>query len=234
MGAPRYTEKIKKTVLRMGISGKTYTEIRKKFRIPKSTLSVWFKNAGKKPDRTRQLEHLKRARIIALSTIHRNKEKRVALATGIAEKELSRLHLQNKSMQKAFLAMLYWAEGTKSDSAGLRFVNTDPILAKLYLSLLRSAYTIDESRMRVRVHIHYYHRPKEAIAFWSELLKVPSSQFGKIYVKKRSVQKRFRKNFQGICFINYFDGAIRRELLSLGQQIARKYAEQSSLPSFNG
>lgn len=209
----------------MGKSGKTYPEIREKFLIPKSTLSVWFKNAGKKPDRTRQLEHLKRIRPIAAATIHRKKEARVALATGIAEKELQRVPLRNKSVQKALLAMLYWAEGAKSDMTGLRFVNTDPVLAKLYISLLRSTYSLDESRLRIRLHVHYYHRHREAIAFWSELLDVPSSQFGKIYVKKRSVLKRFRKNFQGICFINYFDGAIRRELLSLGQQIARKYAE---------
>jgi hypothetical protein len=225
MGATRYTKEVKRAVLRMGKLGKTYPEIQKKFPIPKSTLSVWFKNAGKKPDRTRQLEHLKRIRPIAVATIHRHKEERVALATGIAEKELGRLPLEEKSVQKAFLAMLYWAEGTKSDRAGLRFTNTDPVLAKLYITLLRSAYIINESRVHIRVHIHYYHKPKEAIAFWSTLLGVPSSQFGKIYVKKRSVQKRFRKNFQGICFIKYDDSSIRRELLSLGNQIAQRYEE---------
>lgn len=225
MGATRYTKEVRDEVLRMGKLGKTYTEIRERFSVPKSTLSVWFKNSGKKPDRTRQLEHLKRVRPIALATIRRNKEGRVALATGIAERELGRLPIKNKSVQKAFLAMLYWAEGTKSDRVGLKFVNTDPVLTKLYLSLLRSTYSLDESRIRIRLHLHYYHRHREAIAFWSELLKVPGSQFGKIYVKKRSVLKRFRKNFQGICFINYFDGAIRRELLSLGQQIAQKYTK---------
>ncbi len=225
MGATRYSNETRREVLRMGKSGRTYTEIREKFLIPKSTLSVWFKNAGKKPDRTRQLEHLKRVRPIAFATIHRNKERRMALATGIAKKELGQLSLKNKSVQKAFLAMLYWAEGTKSDKAGLRFVNTDPVLAKLYISLLRSAYSLDESRIRIRIHLHYYHRHHKAIAFWSKLLDVPSSQFGKIYVKKRSVLKRFRKNFQGICFINYFDSAVRRELLSLGQQIAQKYTK---------
>src|SRR3989344_1596226 len=225
MGATRYSKEVRREVLRMGASGKTYPEIREKFLIPKSTLSTWFKNAGKKPDRRRQLEHLKRIRPIAMATIHRKKEARIALATGVATKELDQLPLKNKSVQKALLAMLYWAEGAKSDMTGLRFVNTDPVLAKLYIWLLRSAYTLNESLIRIRLHLHYYHRHREAIAFWSKLLEVPSSQFGKIYVKKRSVLKRFRKNFQGICFINYFDGAIRRELLSLGQQIAQKYAE---------
>ena len=226
MGATRYSKEVHREVLRMGASGKTYPEIREKFLIPKSTLSTWFKNAGKKPDRTLQLEHLKRVRPIAVATIRRHKEERIALATETAGKELNRLPFKDKSVQKAFLAMLYWAEGGKSERAGgLKFTNTDPALAKLYISLLRLAYQLDESRIRVRLHLHYYHRHREAVAFWSKLLDVPSSQFGKIYVKKRSVLKRFRKNFQGICFINYFDGAVRRELLSLGQQIAKKYAE---------
>ncbi len=225
MGATRYSKEVHREVLRMGTSGKTYTEIREKFPIPKSTLSVWFKNAGKKPDRARQLEHLKRVRPVAMATIRRRKEERVALAAEIAGKELGRLPLKNKGVQKALLAMLYWAEGAKSETTGLRFVNTDPVLAKLYISLLRSAYLLDESRIRIRLHLHHYHQHRKAITFWSKLLRVPDSQFGKIYVKKRSVLKRFRKNFQGICFINYFDGAVRRELLSLGQQIARKYAE---------
>lgn len=222
MGASRYSDDVRREVLCMGKLGKTYTEIQEKFPIPKSTLSVWFKNAGKKPDRTRQLEHLKRARIAAFATIHKNKEKRIALAAEIAKKALHRLPIENKSVQKALLAMLYWAEGAKAE---MKFVNTDPVLAKLYISLLRSAYSLDESRIRIRLHLHYYHRHRESIAFWSKLLEVPSSQFGKIYVKKRSVLKRFRKNFQGICFIIYFDSSIRRELLSLGQQIAQKYAE---------
>lgn len=226
MGATRYSKEVRREVLRMGKLGKTYPEIREKFPIPKSTLSTWFKNAGKKPDRTRQLEHLKRVRLIAFATIHRRKEERVALAAEVAEKELKNLPATNKSVQKALLAMLYWAEGAKHKGVGgLKFVNTDPILAKLYISLLRSAYQLDENRIRIRLHLHYYHRHREAVAFWSKLLEVPSSQFGKIYVKKRSVLKRFRKNFQGICFISYFDGAVRRELLSLGQQIARKYAK---------
>lgn len=226
MGATRYSKEVHREVLRMGASGKTYPEIQEKFPIPKSTLSFWFKNAGKKPDRTRQLEHLKHARVLALATIHRHKEERIALAVGKAKKELARLPLKDKSVQKALLAMLYWAEGAKSEVPGtLGFVNTDPVLAKLYISLLRSTYSLDENRIRIRLHLHYYHKHREAIDFWSKLLGVPSSQFGKIYVKKRSVLKRFRKNFQGICFIMYSDSSIRRELLSLGQQIAQKYAE---------
>ena len=222
MGATHYSKEVRREVLHMGALGKTYPEIQEKFPVPKSTLSYWFKNAGKKPDRTRQLEHLKKARVLAVETIHKHKEERLTLATNSAKKELALLPLKNKSMRKALLAMLYWAEGAK---AQMRFVNTDPMLAKLYLTLLRSSYSLDESKIRVRLHLHYYHKHRESIAFWSKLLEVPESQFGKIYVKKRSVLKRFRKNFQGICSIGYSGSSILRELLSLGRQIAQKYGE---------
>lgn len=228
----RYSNEVREKVLRLGEAGLTYSQIQKQFSIPKSTLSVWFAHAGKTPDRSRQLEHLRRARLRAKETINQGRLDRIALATNLAGKELVKLDLTDTSLIKSLLAMLYWAEGTKSDtSGGPKFVNTDPILASFYLRMLRAAYDLDESRIKVRIHVHSYHNQKEAVDFWSALLKVPKSQFGKIYVKKRSTRKKFRENFQGICTIGYYDTRVRRELLALGLLMAEKYKE---LPSFNG
>jgi len=116
--------------------------------------------------------------------------------------------------------MLYWAEGTKTDPGSLIFVNTDPVLASFYLRLLRSTIPIDESKLRVRLHLHYYHSHPNARRYWSELLAIPESQFGKIYVKKRSKRKKFRRNFQGICSIVYADTQLLREILALGRILA--------------
>lgn len=227
-----YSNETKEKVLRLGQAGLTYSQIQQQFPIPKSTLSVWFKNAGKTPDRSRQLAHLHLARMRARETINQGRLDRIALATEIAREAVSGLDVSDKSVVKALLAMLYWAEGTKSDtSGGPKFVNTDPILASFYLRMLRAAYDIDESRIKIRIHVHSYHNQVDVIDFWSTLLRVPKSQFGKIYVKKRSTQKKFRENFHGICTIGYYETRVRRELLSLGLLIAEKHKE---LPSFNG
>lgn len=227
-----YPAELKAEVLELGSKGWTYTQIRKKHPIPKSTLSVWFKAAGKEPpSRERQLQHLVRARSAAAISIQRNKEARLNEAARQASAALPGISLTDKRVCKALLAMLYWAEGTKADTASLIFVNTDPVLASFYLNTLRAAYPLDESKLRIRLHLHNYHNHKQAQSFWSNLLTVPESQFGKIYVKKRSTQKKFRKNFQGICSIVYHDKSIRRELLAFGQLLAEK---QRTLLSFNG
>ncbi|MDP3758171.1 MAG: hypothetical protein Q8Q86_00475, partial [Candidatus Daviesbacteria bacterium] len=87
--------------------------------------------------------------------------------------------------------------------------------------LLRKCYKIDEEKLRIRLHLHYYHRIKTAKKFWSDLLKIPLDKFGKIYIKKRSKRKRFRKNFMGICFINYLDSNVRKEVLEIGYQLQK-------------
>lgn len=227
MAGIRHPKAIRAKVLKMGLSGKTYTEIRAVYPIPKSTLSFWFKraNSPRALDRTRMLEHLARVRPLGLKTIMERRQAWITEAKRVGSKEADCFPLSNITALKGLLAMLYWAEGTKSEKVhGLAFVNTDPQLMHLYVSLLRSTYAIDEKRFRVRLHLHYYHSHREAIAFWSKLLHIPASQFGKIYVKKRSKSKRFRKNFQGICFVNYPNSAARVEILALGRTIAGKMA----------
>ena len=225
MAGTRYPKEIRTKVLKMGLAGKTYTQIRAIYPIPKSTLSFWFKRANlpRALDRARQLVHLEDIRKKARKTIMDRRQAWIAEAREVGMKEAGRIPLSNTLILKSLLAMLYWAEGAKHEKVhGLVFVNTDPKLMSLYISLLRKTYPLDESRFRVRLHLHYYHRHREAITFWSSLLQIPASQFGKIYVKKRSKSKRFRKNFEGICFVKYPANPAREELLALGRTLSER------------
>ncbi len=221
MARKRYGTKIRTIVEKLRQSGKTYAEIRSQYPIPKSTLSLWL---GKKyPEiftRKMQLQHLKKIRVSARESIQRLKKQREARASESAHKVLKTLHLKDAGMRISLLAMLYWSEGTKAEgSHGLRFVNTDPRLIVLFMTLLRSSFTIDESRLRIRLHVHHYHNLREATAFWSKLLHVSPTQFWKPYRKPRNKEKRHRRNFKGICFIYYPGHYIRKELLEIGYGI---------------
>ncbi len=218
----RHSSEIKNEVLELVRSGSSYGQIQKKLVVPKSTIATWVKNEGIVPDRTRQLVHLSQARLKSTETIHAKKQARLLVAENGARGVLADVPFENNAVQKSLLAMLYWAEGSKGENASLTFVNTDPLLMQLYIFLLRTCYTIEESRIRVRLHLGYWHDHAVAIKFWSELLNVPESQFGKIYVKKRSTQKKFRKNYRGICFVIYGSEAIRQEVLILGRLLAQE------------
>lgn len=209
----------RKAVEHMRRSGKTYVQIQEQFKVPKSTLSVWF-NKKYPSNRSKQLQHLRRARVFATASIINARIARESVINKRSFNTAKDLPLDNTAVRKALLAMLYWAEGAKhAGVGGLRFVNTDPLLAELFIDLLRSSFSIQEANFKIRLHLHYYHKASEAVDFWSKKLRVPAERFGKIYWKQRSKTKKFRKNFMGICFIYYSSGEIRKEILSLGHAI---------------
>jgi hypothetical protein len=215
-----HDNKVKEKVLKARKSGKTYRELTSTFGIPKSTLSYWFgESLGHPYDQSKQLAHLERIRPLAHLAIQKRIEHKAKTLTEKIKSELKDYPTENRGLKKLFLSALYWAEGAKHAGVnGLRFVNTDPKLSHLYITLLRQCYVIDEAKLRVRLHLHYYHGIKDTRRTWSELLKIPESQFGKIYIKKRSSSKKFRKNFGGICFIIYGNSEIRMELMELAKQ----------------
>ena len=223
MRRKNYTYDEKNRVKELLSSQRSYAEITRILGVPKSTISTWFGKPINEPWRRKtQLEHLKEIRKSAMIAIKKKWDKKreedsLEIKNNL-DRELIDYPFQNQGFYKSMLAMLYWAEGEKKGS-GPKFANTDPKLARLYISLLRKCYNIDESKFRIRLHLHYYHSIKKSKSFWARTLSVPLDQFTKIGIKKRSVKKRFRKNFAGICFIYYGNSKIRKELLELGSRL---------------
>ena len=236
MAGNRYSKEVKSKVERLRKAGKTYTQIREQFPIPKSTLSVWLGEKYKGIfDRKAQLLHLAKTRVLASNALRNRRIERERVISERVSREVLDIPLSDIGVRKALISMLYWAEGGKTKSSLLTFTNTNPRLAYLYITLLRRCFLIKEDKFRVRLHLHYYHKKKESVTYWSNLLDIPPSQFGKLYVKKRSSKKRFRKNFMGICFITYLDIGLRKEVLGLGYAIYDRVAKSQQKPSsFNG
>lgn len=222
-----YTEKEKEKIKQLLLAGKTYSEIGKLLGVPKSTISGWFGKTLRKPwGRKVMLEHLTNIRKLAATAQtkkwQKKREEEIKLIKAKIEKELKNYPFESIGFYKAMLAMLFWAEGTRcKNTACTVFTNTDPNLALLYITLLRKCHNTDENRFRIELHIHYYHSIKKVKNFWSKMLNVPLSQFNKVYIKKRSKTKRFRKNFAGICVIRYQNSNIKKELIELGSVLQK-------------
>ena len=222
-----YTIKEKGKVKQLILAGKSYREIREAFGVPKSTVSNWFGKTIKKPiTRKAMLEHLARIRKLANIALKNKWEKKrkeeAQLLKVKIEKEIKNYPLENIGFYKSLLAMLYWAEGTRCKrGSGVIFVNTDPDLMLLFITLLRKCYSIDENKFSIWLRVHYYHSIRKVKSFWSKLLNVPLNQFIKVSIKKRSKTKRFKKNFAGICAIRSGNTNIRKELIEIGSTLQK-------------
>ena len=217
-----WPKKIKVRARELRRSGLSYGELIEKLNVSKSTLHSWIYDL-KRPQyitKEQKLKHLENIRPLASIAIKKHKEDRLNKVKDRVNKEVGDyLLLKNKDYLKSILSMLYWTEGAKCRGA-ISFVNTDPKLVLLFLTLFRKCYQIDEDKLRVRLYLHYYHKIKKTRLFWSNLLNIPESKFGKIYIKPRSKTKKFRQNFVGICSVRYHNENFKNEILERAYLLA--------------
>lgn len=88
-----------------------------------------------------------------------------------------------------------------------------------FLKLIREGFLIDESKLRVLVHIHEYHNNDEIKFFWSSVTKIPLNQFHKSYLKPHT-GKRIKEGYMGCVNINYFDSQVARQIKVLYNMFA--------------
>ncbi|PIP87194.1 hypothetical protein COW81_01580 [Candidatus Campbellbacteria bacterium CG22_combo_CG10-13_8_21_14_all_36_13] len=113
------------------------------------------------------------------------------------------------------LAMLYWAEGYKTEKAnGLDFANSDPDMIKTFITALRSVYCLDEGRLRVLLYCYQDQNVKDLISFWSCHTCIPEAQFTKPYIRK-DIKDGGRKMPYGLIHIRYYDKKLLIELKKL-------------------
>ena len=121
---------------------------------------------------------------------------------------------RNIAHNKLYCALLYWCEGGKRDGEGIRFINSDPVLIKTFLALIRKSYNIDEKKLRALMHLHGYHNEEFQKKFWSGITGIPKSQFNKTFLKK-STGKRLKEDYAGCLAVSYHDVKIAREMKAI-------------------
>ncbi len=221
----RWSIQVKSEAIRLRKGGYSYTKITKSLGVVKSTLNTWLRDVPK-PKEYQYItgeNWLKKIRPLALVANKRKKEEINQKMIDKITDEVSNINISS-DLQKSILGMLYWAEGSKTKTSVIIFANTDPKLVLLFITLLRRCYIVDEQKFRVRLHLHSYHKESSVMQFWSGLLNIPKSQFGKTYRKKRSKEKTFRRNFGGICFLKYNSTYLQREITQFAVKLGDKIA----------
>ncbi len=222
----RISIEIKNLAVKLRKKGGSIGAIAKSLDISKSTAYEWTKNiegAARFAEIGRK-RWIKEIQPLGALGQRKKRKKKIAQIEAEVQKELQQFHL-TPELGKAVLVSLYWAEGSKGRGM-LKFANTDPRLMSLFITLLRENYVLDERKFRVGLHLHWYHQEKKVKKYWSELLEIPEIQFHKVYRKKRSKERVFRKNIGGICFLYYNSDYLREQVVhyayTFGEKITGK------------
>jgi len=208
-------KKIKAQSLRK--KGLSYGEIQNIIDVSKSTLSGWCRDiflSEKQLNRIleNKLKGAARGRIIGAKKQQKKRLNQTREMLTEGKKEVGVL-----SRRDRFLAgiALYVAEGTKKDKVCC-FANSDPALIKFMASWFREFCEIPEDKLRGAIWLHEGLNEKKAKEYWSNLIKIPISQFHKTYIAENKIKsKKIRKNIHqhGVFSIRFSDAKIHRKIM---------------------
>lgn len=201
---------IKTEAINLRRKGFSLNEIAEKIHISKSTLSEWLSLIELSPSAQKRLadkQILGQYKSVLLKRERTEKQKK--LLQELASKNIEKITFE-KELLKLFCALVWWCEGNK-DTSMVRFTNSDKTLIENFLYLLRSGFEINESKLRALVHIHAYHNDKRQKKYWSEITKIPLSQFHSSF-QKTNTSIRTKTGYAGCVAISYYDAKIAKEL----------------------
>jgi Putative ATPase subunit of terminase (gpP-like) len=181
--------------------GWTIKEIEAELGVSRSSVSIWVRDVEVDPavwaERvgTRRNHGWEKRR----ETFDRRS---AARATAVREQAEQRLgQMTDRDLFIAGLA-LYAGEGSKGRGS-VTFPNSDPRMISLFLAFLRRFFSVDESRLRVRIYLHEGLDIDAATAFWSGVMAIPQSQFRKPYRAKPDPTIRTTKHPMGCPSVRY-------------------------------
>lgn len=182
----------KELVQNLRHNGLSYKEIRQKisFSISKSTISTWCKDIELTEKQKERLDKLfkdgsYKGRLLGSKTTQVRRAEEIRKI-----KEKARLEITSLTNDEFKLAglMLYWAEGNKKRSVGV--TNSDPELIRFMMKWFRDICNVSDERFKIYLNIHSGQDDYQIKKFWSDVINLPVSQFGKSYVKREGTGHR--------------------------------------------
>jgi len=200
--------------------------VEQKLKIPRSTLSGWFRDVVLTvPQKTKLLNNWKlalvNARVEAVKWHNHQKQLRLTAARQSALESLGKVDLKQKEIIDIALAMLYLGEGTKS-SVGLGLGNSNPMILKFYLRCLQIIYKLDISKVRCDLHLRADQNPSKLKRYWSGELGIPLENFKGAAIDMRTKGRPTYKSYKGVCVIFCGNAAIQRKLIYLAEEFCKK------------
>lgn len=196
-----YSDK-KSRALKLRRNGHSYKEIADILKISKSTAYFWTRKIKlSKTAQARIEEKIKEALrkgLIAYNEIYGKirSQEAAKIREGYKEQALKEILRKIKKLSLRDLKLiglaLYWAEGSKKSRNSTDFSNSDPFIIQTTMRFFREVCRLPEEKIKAKIHLYPQIDPKEATLYWSEITKLPVTQFEKPQVQISKASKKRR------------------------------------------
>jgi hypothetical protein len=208
-----YSKEYKDMVLSLRSRGKSYNELKKILKIPKSTLSDWLSPHGWSQNIAKQLtEKAKNQHTIRIRYLNKEKKRHLNKIYEEAEEEAQE-EFQALKYHPLFIASLclYWGEGDRRDKSNTRLSNIDPDMIKLFYHFLMGVCQIDKSKIKASLLLYPDLNDHDCKNFWSEKTGINKDFFNKsVFIEGRHKTRRLP---YGVCNITVSSTYLKRKIL---------------------
>lgn len=201
-----------KKVVSLRSEGSTYGEILEEidFKVSNGTLSRWCFNINLTQAQKERIKEKQRNFKLIKYLVNNAKEDEEK-AKFWAEEKIKLIPKNDFQFLLLSGIMLYWAEGYNSIGKSAGFTNTDPRMIELIMDFFRKVLKVDDKKIRIMVRIEKRNDINKAINYWSDITRLPLSNFSKPEI----LETKRNKYPNGMCRVTIHDVSIRRKINNL-------------------
>lgn len=227
--------KEKNKALELRQRGESIKDIAKKLRVAKSTVSLWCRDIELTPKQIQRLHEkmvkgsykgrLKGARV--------QHERRLRQIKQLREEGFKMVDSLSKRDLLLIGAALYWGEGMKKEGRA-RIANSDPEMVKFIINWFRLIWSIPQNQFTLQILINKIHqsRASEVEQYWSNLLRIPRTQFTKttfIKTKNKKIYKNFQDHY-GTLIVSVRKGSdLRHKINGLITALSKNFVNRAGV-----
>ena len=181
---------LQKRAIEMRKAGYSYTYIKNKIGVSKSTLSSWLSKIVYIPNKE-TVNKIKQARNSAIETQKEKKVKSIKDAKNLSIRDIGRFTKRDLFMLGIGI---YIGEGSKTiRNSSIRVTNSDPKIIKTTILWFKKICNLQNINFSIRIHLYPDNNQEKAISFWLKEIGLPRDSLLKTWIDVRTDKKR--KNF---------------------------------------
>lgn len=216
--------KDREQAIKLRHTGMSYSAIKEKIGVSKSTLSYWLREFPLSRERINELRAKSPIRIEKFrNTMQEKRKERLRKVYMRVARNIKKMNKRELFLTGLFL---YWGEGGKTKQYTISLSNTDPQMIIFYLKWLKSI-SVQEQKIKVRLHLYSDMNIEAETRFWQTVTRLGKTHFQKSHIKKSDSRKRTYRGFgHGTCNVIVDDRDISEYVLQGLEYIKNNFGKR--------